>query len=311
MTSMMKNSRLFGYLLGLHCGLIIAACGGTGSAPDTPAMIPVTPVAPITPVTPITPVIPVIPATPATPVIPAVPATPVTPATPVIPVTPGPIPELRILVLGQSISSNCNDHVYPAIDNVFQIGKDGAIKIASDPFEWADCNNGSMWMPLGEKLISSAIAHKVIFMPIGVNGTKVSDWQADGVAFGKLNSAIGLIQAQGFKFDFAFWHQGSSDFGTGKDLYVQRLGEVIDYVNSRVKVSRWMIAIHSRCGTAYDRNIESAQLVFGNSPHLQRYPGPNTNLLGDEYRFDACHLNEKGQERMASMWLDSMKAALK
>ncbi|WP_289912948.1 sialate O-acetylesterase [Janthinobacterium sp. SUN100] len=299
MISMMKNLRLFRYLIGLHCGLIIAACGGgTGSAPDTPVIIPIIPITPVTPVIPVTPV---------TPVIPIVPVTPVIPVTPGI---PGSLPELRILVIGQSISSNCNEHVYPAVDNVFQVGKDGAIKIASDPFEWADCNKGSMWMPLGKKLIVGGVARKVIFMPIGVGGTKVTDWQAGGVAFGKFNSAIGLIQAQGIKFDFAFWHQGSSDFGTDKDLYIQRLSEVIDYVNTKVKVNRWIIAVHSRCGTAYDRNIESAQLAFGNVPKLKRYPGPNTNLLSDEYRFDACHLNEKGQEKMASMWLDSIKAAL-
>ncbi|NVI81425.1 sialate O-acetylesterase [Janthinobacterium sp. BJB401] len=296
MTSMMKNLRLFKYLLGLSCILVIAACGGgTGSAPDGAVIIPVIPVPPVTPVTPVIPVPPV---------------PPIIPVIPVTPVIPDPLPELRILVIGQSISSNCNEHVYPAVDNVFQVGKDGVIKIASDPFEWADCNHGSMWMPLGKKLIGAGIARKVIFMPIGVGGTKVADWQAGGVAFGKLNIAIGVILAQGIKFDFAFWHQGSSDSGTDKDVYIQRLGEVIGYVNSKIKVNRWMIAAHSRCGMAYDRNIESAQLIFGNAPELKRYPGPNTNLLGDEYRFDACHLNEKGQEKMSSMWLDSVKAAL-
>lgn len=35
---------------------------------------------------------------------------------PVIPVVTYPLPEVRILVIGQSISSNCNEHVYPAVD---------------------------------------------------------------------------------------------------------------------------------------------------------------------------------------------------
>ena len=267
-----KNPHMFKYLGWLFCSLVLSACGGgAGGAPSEPVIVPVIPV---------------------------------------IPVVTYPLPEVRILVIGQSISSNCNEHVYPAVDNVFQVAKDGSIKVARDPFEWADCNKGTMWMPLGKKIIEAGLARKVIFMPIGVGSTKVSDWQSGGAAFGKLNTAIGTIQAQGINFDFAFWHQGSSDAGTDKATYVQRLGAVIDYVNSKVKVNRWLIAIHSRCGGVYDRNVEAAQLEVGNAPNLKRYLGPNNNLLGNEYKFDACHLNEKGQEKMSAMWLDSMKAAL-
>ena len=222
-----------------------------------------------------------------------------------------PMSELRILVIGQSIASNCNEHVYTAVDNVFQISKDGSIKAASDPFEWADCKQGSIWIPLGKKIIEAGLARKVTFMPIGVSGSKVEDWQEGGPAFGKLNSAIGLIQAQGINFDLAFWHQGSSNAGMDRASYMWRLGSVIDYVNSKVKINRWLIAAHSRCWGVYDQNIESAQLTIGNAPDLNRFLGPNNNLLGDEYRTDTCHLNEKGQEKMASMWVESVRSVIR
>ncbi|PHV29705.1 hypothetical protein CSQ93_00765 [Janthinobacterium sp. BJB426] len=230
------------------------------------------------------------------------------------PISPGitdPLPELRILVVGQSISSNCNEHVYGAVNNVFQIAKDGSMKAASDPFEWADCNKGSMWMPLGKKIIEAGIAHKVVFMPIGVGSSKVEDWQTGGAAFSKLNNAIALIQKQGITFNLAFWHQGSSNLGMNQTAYVNRVGSVLDYVSSKVAIERWIIAVHSRCGTIYDQNIESAQLALGGMSELKRYPGPNNNSLGNEYRFDNCHLNQSGQEKMASMWLESIKAVLK
>ena len=163
-----EKSSMFKYLLLLSYSLLISACGGgAGGAPGAPVIVPVVPV---------------------------------------IPVVTYPLSEMRILVMGQSISSNCNEHVYPAVNNVFQVAKDGSIKVALDPFEWADCNKGSMWMPLGKKIIEAGIARKVIFMPIGVAASKVGDWQAGGSVFGKLNSAIALIQAQGINFDFVFWH---------------------------------------------------------------------------------------------------------
>lgn len=228
-----------------------------------------------------------------------------------IPVVTYPLPELRILVIGQSISSNCNEYKYGPVDNVFQIGSNGSVKSAADPFEWADCEKGSMWIPLGKRLIDAGIARKVTFMPIGVSGSKVEDWQANGVAFKKLNSAISLIQGKGIGFDFAFWHQGSSNVGMGKNMYMSHLGATIDYIDDRVKINRWLIGIHSRCFGAYDRNIESAQIEIGSMVKLKRYVGANSNRLGDEYRTDGCHLKKSGQDEMAEMWLESIKSSLK
>ena len=227
---------------------------------------------------------------------------------PVAPIVNFPLEEIKILIIGQSISSNCNEYVYGPVDNVFQIGKDGVLKAARDPFEWADCSKGAMWMPLGKKMIEAGIARKVIFMPIGVGGTRVEDWQEGGAAFSKLQNAISLMQVRGLSFDFAFWHQGSSNIGMEKAVYAERLRSVLDYVSSKVAIKRWLIAVHSRCSGAYDSGIEFAQILVGNAPQLNRYPGPNTNLLGNEYRYDTCHLNQKGQEKMASMWLESVSA---
>lgn len=219
--------------------------------------------------------------------------------------------ELRILVLGQSISSNCNERIYGLVSGVYQVALTGEIKAARDPFEWADCSNGSMWMPLGRKLIESGVAAKVVFMPIGVGATSVQDWQPGGRAFGKLENAIRVIHERGINFDLALWHQGYSDYGTAPSDYTNRLSGIVNYVNNNVKVGRWIIALHSRCYGRYDPNIELAQQQFANAPQFGRFVGPNTNLLGDEFRFDSCHLNSRGQEEMAALWLNSIQAALK
>lgn len=218
--------------------------------------------------------------------------------------------DLRILIVGQSISANCNQFVYGPSPNVFQIGLDGNVKAASDPFEWADCKTGSMWMPLGQKIIESGVAKKVTFMPIGVGGSGVADWQQDGKSFPKLESAIKLIKEKGLVFDFAFWHQGSSNIGGNKTDYANRLASVVGYINGNVQINRWLIALHSRCWGMYDAGIEESQRIFGMAPEAHRYLGPNTNLLGNEFRVDTCHLNRDGQELMATKWLESMNAAL-
>lgn len=223
---------------------------------------------------------------------------------------PGPSPkELYILVIGQSISSNCNQTVYGPVDNVLQVAKDGSLKPARDPFEWADCTQGSMWMPLGKRIIDSGIAQKVVFMPIGMGATSVHDWQTGGKAFTKLNSALDLIKLQNIKFDAVLWHQGYSDSGATQSYYKERLLSVIAYVNSRITVGRWLIGLHSRCYGSYDQVIEAAQRSVGDAAPEARFLGANSNLLGDEYRFDGCHLNGLGQEQMANMWLEALRNA--
>jgi hypothetical protein len=229
---------------------------------------------------------------------------------PPIAANPGVLPELHILVLGQSVSSNCNEKIYPASPNVFQVSLAGDIKTASDPFEWADCKAGSMWMPLGRMLIESGMASKVVFMPIGIGSTTVADWMQGGRSFSKLNNAIDVIKQRNLQFDYAFWHQGTSDFGqTGAEVYSSRLSSVISYVNRNVTIKNWLIAVHSRCYGTYDRQIESGQLAVAAALGDNIFVGANNNSLDNSYRFDTCHLNAQGQEAMAKLWLESMKSA--
>lgn len=218
--------------------------------------------------------------------------------------------ELRILVIGQSISSNCNEFIYGAVDNVYQIGRDGTVKAAKDPFEWADCEKGSIWSPLGRELIAKKIAKKVIFMPIGVGSTKVQDWQPGGKAFDKLNAAILTTQQNKIEFDAAFWLQGSSDIGTLKDEYVDRLSSLIDFIKTKIKIKRWFVAVHSKCYGNYSADVEAAQRIVASNSIKQQYLGANLNALGNEYRFDECHLNQQGQEKAATMWLEAVRSGI-
>lgn len=220
-----------------------------------------------------------------------------------------PAENLNILVIGQSISANCNQFVYGPASNVLQIAKDGSVKQAHDPFEWADCDKGSTWMPLGKRIVETAVAKQVTFMPIGVGGSRVADWQVNGADFGKLNDAIALIKKNSISFDFAIWHQGSADSGMARDEYAARLRSVITYVNQNVSIKRWLIGVHSRCWGTYDPEIEAAQRSVADAPLSNRYIGANTNTLGDEFRFDQCHLNQQGQEQAAGLWLDAIRNA--
>ena len=67
---------------------------------------------------------------------------------------------ISILVIGQSISSNCNQYKYPAIQGIYQYDFEGNRVKAYDPFIWADCSSGSMWMPLGRIILNNKFINK-------------------------------------------------------------------------------------------------------------------------------------------------------
>lgn len=214
--------------------------------------------------------------------------------------------DLYILIVGQSISANCNQYLYRASKDVFQINLSGEKIPASDPFLWADCQGGAMWIPLGQKIITENHASSVTFMPISVSGTSVNDWLPGGNAFHKLSSAIQIAKEKSIQFDYAFWHQGSADIGSPPQQYAVKLNRVIKYISTNIAVDKWLIAQHSRCGNLFDKEIANAQNQVASSHILRRFHGPNTNALGNEFRYDNCHLNRMGQEKMADLWFQSM-----
>jgi hypothetical protein len=217
--------------------------------------------------------------------------------------------DIYILVIGEGSSSNCNSHSFTEVPGVYQIGLAGTIKSARDPFEWADCKNGSVWIPLGQEMISAGIADNVIFMPVGLARTKARDWLEGGRAFKKLMTVIATVKQHNIKFDYAFWQPGFSDSGASEAQHVNELGRVIKFVSLNINVDKWIIAQGAGCGVSTDPDIESAQLEVAGNRLFNRFPGPNTGSLGGAYRSNTCNFNERGQRKLAKLWLGSLVRA--
>jgi hypothetical protein len=217
--------------------------------------------------------------------------------------------DIYILVVGESMSSNCNSHRFDKVPGVYQIGLSGQEEPAFDPFEWADCDQGSMWMPLGSEIIRSKLADKVVFMPIGMSSTKVADWLQGGIAYDKLQSALKIAKKRGIKFDYAFWLQGYSNIGSNKNKYAADLSTILKSVSRNIRVGKWIIARQSGCFSSADRDISNVQRLFGHNYVFNRYEGPDSNAIENKYRFSGCDLNKEGQEEMAKLWLSSIMKA--
>jgi hypothetical protein len=215
---------------------------------------------------------------------------------------------LNILIIGQSISSNCNEKKYSPVSGVYQVDLQGNRVAAKDPFLWADCNSGSIWIPFGRLIIESGLTDEVTLMPIGVAGTKLVEWLPGGIANEKMQRALAIAHDASIRFDYIFFYQGSSDIGENPNKYKNQLVQLNRIVRKGTGYVDWLIAQHSRCFDKYDAAIAQVQRSFIGEPF---YAGPNSNQLGNEYRLDRCHLNQEGQEKMASLWVDALINAAK
>ncbi|MEN3112397.1 sialate O-acetylesterase [Uliginosibacterium paludis] len=216
---------------------------------------------------------------------------------------------LRILVAGQSISSNCNQHRFGPEAGVFQVSKDGLEIEARDPLQWADCDGGSIWLPLGKRIIESGMAQKVTFMSIGVGGTSVHDWRPGGRAYAKLQSAFKLIEDKKIRFDYGFWLQGSSDIGSDPIRYENALKDLVRELRQTSGARDWLIAIHSSCFGQSDNRIAQAQERLARNALHGYFKGPDINSIEKGLRTDSCHLNKAGQEVAAGLWFKALQDA--
>ncbi len=225
--------------------------------------------------------------------------------------------DLTILVVGQSMSANSGGHVYRQTQpGLYQIDLHGKRVPARDPMLWASGDGGTLWMPLGRKILQAKLADSVTFMPIGKGGTSLENWLTPGhYVNGKMYRALDLIVQQKIRFDYVFFLQGSSDVGTPIKDYATRFYTLHHIIQGRLKQAgsdpAWIIARHTRCGDLYDPGIVAVQNAISRRDNQHHYfTGPDTNPVAMRYRRDRCHLNREGQEKVADMWLESLQQVM-
>ncbi len=217
--------------------------------------------------------------------------------------------DIYILIVGQSFSSTCNDSKLDNFKEIYQINLQGNKVSASAPSLWADCNQGSMWVSLGNQLISSGFAKTITFMPIGIADASVMEWLPQGRAFDKLEKAISVVNSKSLRFDYAFWYQISPVVENNPRVYTKNLNALLSYFSLNTKIDKWIIASHPKCGASFDKRIANAQYLVSLNHLAKRFPGPDSNILGKEFRLDGCNFNNAGQVKMAELWFNSILEA--
>lgn len=216
-----------------------------------------------------------------------------------------------LLVLGQSNAANFGKTLYtsycPQTINFYQ----GNYYPLADPLKGANGSAGSVWSRLGDLLIQEGFAHVVIIAPAAIGGTTIQQWKPGGEFNHQITETITSLQSKGLTITHVLWHQGESNNTVLYPLvsavenaqqYRTDFLELVAQLRSLGVDAPIFPAITTKCATiTIDEELENIQRKLANDS-LGIFNGPNTDLLGSEFRYDDCHFNDNGLHVHALIW---------
>jgi hypothetical protein len=222
-----------------------------------------------------------------------------------------------LLVMGQSNAANAGDVLYTSICTNTYNFYNGDLYSLADPVKGANGDGGSVWSRLGALLAANGFAKTVIIAPAAVGGTSIKVWRPGGDLNYRIIETVHALQSKGLRITHVLWHQGESDnafyfpqvtAATNANNYRRDFLSIVAQLRSLHVDAPVFPAIATRCGAVpADSFLQAAQYSLA-SDSLDIINGPNTDLIGNEYRRDDCHMNDQGMRIHAALWADILFA---
>ena len=218
---------------------------------------------------------------------------------------------------GQSNSANYGRPRQAAKDErvVYFNGK--SFVPAKDPIPGGCGGGGSVWPIVGD-LVAKSQRVPVCFRSASLTWTEVKNWMP-GVKHKKwtlydnLVKCVGQFPKSGVRA--VLWHQGESDSlaKTPATTYCNRLKTIIESLNKDAGYDlRWFVAqasFHPGSKEPEEKEVAKGQQLLWEKDFAKQ--GPNTDELGQEYRSDRVHFNQKGLSAHAERWWKALAAEYK
>jgi len=213
---------------------------------------------------------------------------------------------------GQSNSANYGKPRQAAKDDrvVYFNGK--TFGPAKDPIPGGCGGGGSVWPILGDHIVK-AQGVPVCFRSASLTWTEVKNWMP-GVKYKKfqlydnLAKCVGHFGKNGVRA--VLWHQGESDSlaKTSAATYCEGLKTVIEALNKDAGYQvPWFVAqasFHPRSKKPQEDEVAKGQQLLWQKGIAHK--GAVTDDLGQEYRCDKVHFNQRGLTAHAEKWFDAL-----
>lgn len=210
-----------------------------------------------------------------------------------------------MMAYGQSNAANGVDVKYTPTNEVYNFFN-GRCYIASDPLLGATNTNGSVWTRFADKFLDQNPQYNnVIIVAAAVGATSIYQWATDPGLINYLVVAKSQLVNKGMKLDAQYFHQGETDafYGTLKHEYKYWFTNMYWYLRYYYVRAPIYVAQASQCFDTSSNQILEAQFELAEELAHVRH-GPNTDLLGPQYRHDDCHFNDLGANEVAQGFVD-------
>ncbi len=214
---------------------------------------------------------------------------------------------LVIVTGGQSNAANSYGDVDSTeTDPQLAMVHGGKCYALESPVLGATARGESLWPRLGQAL-ANRYDRPVVFINGAVGTTQVSDWLDDRSGYlERINSSISDAQQLGYQPNLVLWIQGETDAGIKvdpeafKNDFESLIGKVDSVIAKGGAAADWVLYRSSYCKGRENNGPELeaaiAQLTEEKGDRL--YLGPTLTPYDDTYRWDGCHLNRKGRDRL-------------
>lgn len=218
-----------------------------------------------------------------------------------------------LLVMGQSNAANAGGELFfSTCSNTLNFYQ-GDFFPLHDPLQGANGEGGSVWSRLGAKLVETNFAEVVIVVPVAVGGSSIEQWIPGGNLNYLIQETIAHLHVANLKVSHVLWHQGESN-NTMLNPSISPSQNALNYRTNFFLLTQQLRslgiespifpAVATRCGGLLpDIHLQQAQQDLA-VDSLDIFNGPNTDILGLEYRYDACHFNANGLDVHALLWLN-------
>ncbi len=212
------------------------------------------------------------------------------------------------ITFGQSNAANHGSEKYSPKNEFYNLDfVTGKVYLATDPLLGASGDLGNVATRMADKLIDKKIFNSIVLAPLALGGSTIDEWAPGGFAHRRLLVAIHRIRNLGFNPTHFLWHQGESDVvaETSQASYEYAFRCIVESLRDHGAYAPIFVAVASRCGNEGSAEIRAAQRALPN-PHHHIFPGPDTDKLGDDYRFDNCHFSGRGLDAHADLWVEAL-----
>jgi hypothetical protein len=215
-----------------------------------------------------------------------------------------------VLVLGQSNAANHVQNRAAGGANVYTWHQ-GRCLDATDPLPGATGDGGSLWTRLGPRIVAAGIAEAVLFAPVAVNATSVSQWARHPELIGGLQTTVQGLHAAGLQASHVIWYQGEADSFKQTSAAAYRRDFLLVLQRLRklgVHAPVWM-AQATLCQQRSNPQVRALQAALPREgPGVRAGPDMDA-LFGPSHRFDGCHFGTESALLAAEAWRQALQSA--